>query len=201
MAGKILLSTAYLPPIEYFSLISGSSEIVIEKEENYIKQTYRNRCYILSSHGPQILSVPALLGTSHKTNVRDVRIDYSKRWQQVHIRALTAAYNSSPYFEYYFDDLLKIISRNHNFLLDLNTELTYSVLKILKISKILHYTSEFLPVNYNSNDYRYHISPKKKSSYVKKEYMQVFNVENKFIPNLSIVDLIFNMGPDSPDYL
>jgi hypothetical protein len=201
MEGKILLSTAYLPPIEYFSVISGSSDIVIEKEENYMKQTYRNRCYILSSHGPQILSVPALLGTTHKTLVRDVRIDYSKRWQQVHIGALIAAYNSSPYFEYYFDDLLKTISRKHNFLLDINTELTYLILNILKINKTLSYTSDYLPANNDSSDYRYLISPKKKSSYIRKDYTQVFALENKFNPRLSIVDLIFNMGPDSLDYL
>jgi Mg2+/Co2+ transporter CorB len=201
MAGKILLSTAYIPPIEYFSLISGSSEIMIEKEENYIKQTYRNRCYILSSHGPQILSVPAILGTSHKTPVRDIRIDYSKRWQQVHIRALTAAYNSSPYFKYYFDDILKIISSNHIFLLDLNTELTYSVLNMLRINKKLQYTSEFLPVNKDTNDFRYRLMPKKKSSSAIKEYTQVFNIGNKFTTGLSVVDLIFNMGPDSFDFL
>ncbi len=201
MSGKILLSTAYLPPIEYFSLIANSPEILIEREENYRKQTYRNRCYILSSHGPQILSVPALLGPSRKTTVKDVRIDYSKRWQQVHLRALTAAYSSSPYYEYYFDTFAKIISGNHNFLLDLNTELTYSVMKMLRIHKGLQYTSHFLPVNINSEDFRYNITPKKKSMYILKEYTRVFNIDSNFSSNLSIVDLIFNMGPDSVDYL
>jgi hypothetical protein len=121
MEEKILVSTAYLPPVEYFSVISGADNILIEREENYIKQTYRNRCYILSAHGPQLLSVPVYLGSLHKTGIKDIRIDYSKRWQQVHLRAMTASYNSSPYFEFYFENFEKIILKNKNFLLDLNS--------------------------------------------------------------------------------
>ena len=129
MAGKILVSTAYLPPVEYFSLIHNADEVLIEREENYLKQTYRNRCYILSAHGPQVLSVPVYLGSFHKTPVKDIRIDYSKRWQQVHLRAMTASYRSSPFFEFYFEEIEKIISKNHEFLIDLNTELTEVILE------------------------------------------------------------------------
>ena len=96
MAGKILVSTAYLPPAEYFSLISHADEVLIEREENYLKQSYRNRCYILSAHGPQLLTVPVYLGSQHKTHIKDIRIDYSKRWQQIHLRAIIASYRSSP---------------------------------------------------------------------------------------------------------
>src|SRR5664280_2173516 len=123
MAGKILVSSAYLPPVEYFSLISQSAEALIEKEESYLKQSYRNRCYILSAHGPQMLSVPVYLGSLHKTLTKDIRIDYSKRWQQVHLGAFKSSYNSSPYYEFYFEIFDKIISQNHVFLLDLNMEL------------------------------------------------------------------------------
>jgi hypothetical protein len=137
MAGKILVSTAYLPPVEYFSLISKADEVFVEKEENYLKQSYRNRCYILSAHGPQILSIPVYLGSVHKTLTKDIRIDYSKRWQQVHSRALKASYSSSPYFEFYFESFDKIISKNHAFLLDLNMELIRSILKILKVHNII----------------------------------------------------------------
>jgi len=133
MAVKLLISTAYLPPVEYFSLISDAEEIFIEKEENYIKQSYRNRCYILSAHGPQMLSVPVYLGSVHKTLIKDIRIDYSKRWQQVHLRAMTASYNSSPYFEFYFESIEKIISANHEYLIDLNTALLEKIQQILKI--------------------------------------------------------------------
>lgn len=197
MAVKLLISTAYLPPVEYFSLISDAEEILVEKEENYIKQSYRNRCYILSAHGPQLLSVPVYLGSVHKTLIKDIRIDYSKRWQQVHLRAMTASYNSSPYFEFYFESIEKIISENHEFLIDLNMALTEKILQILKIKKSISWSSVFEPINNNTYDFRYKITPKKESSYIQKPYIQVFDTGNGFVPNLSIVDLIFNMGPDA----
>jgi hypothetical protein len=201
MPGNILLSTAYLPPVEYFYLISISDKVFVEREENYLKQTYRNRCYILSARGAQILSIPVYLGSLHKTRLKDIRIDYSKRWQQVHIRAMTASYNASPYFEFYFERFEKVILKNHQHLLDLNTELTELVLEILRIRKSVSYTSEFEPTEKKENDYRYRISPKYHSDFVMKEYFQVFNPDNRFIPGMSIIDLIFNMGPESGDYL
>jgi hypothetical protein len=201
MNGKILVSTAYLPPVEYFSVISRAHEIYIEREENYIKQSYRNRCYILSSHGRQLLSVPVYLGSLHKTPLKEIRIDYSKRWQQVHLRALTAAYNSSPYFQFYFENFEKTISKKIDFLIDLNSELTQTVLDILKLKTKLTCTSDFEPAGLGDNDYRYNISPKKQSEFTVKEYMQVFNNDGRFVQGLSIVDLIFNMGPEAVGYL
>jgi len=201
MNGKILVSTAYLPPVEYFSVISHAYEIYIEREENYIKQSYRNRCYILSAHGRQLLSVPVYLGSQHKTPLKEIRIDYSKRWQQVHLRALTAAYNSSPYFQYYFENFEKTITRKIDFLIDLNSELTQTVLDILKLKIKLTCTTDFEPAGFIDNDYRYNISPKKQSQFSVKEYMQVFNNNCRFVQGLSIVDLIFNMGPEAVGYL
>lgn len=201
MAGKILVSTAYLPPVEYFSLISQADEVLIEVEENYLKQSYRNRCYILSEHGPQLLSIPVYLGSQHKTPLKEIRIDYSKRWQQVHLKAITASYNSSPYFQFYFENIEKIISKKIDFLIDLNMELMESVLKMLKIKIGITYTTNFKPVGEAENDFRYKISPKKESQFFVKEYIQVFEICNCFVQGLSIIDLIFNMGPEAVDYL
>ena len=201
MAGKILLSTAYLPPVEYFSRIAHSDEVLIESEENYLKQSYRNRCYILSAHGPQLLSVPVYLGSQHKTRVKDTRIDYSKRWQQVHLRAITASYNASPYFQFYFENIEKIISMKTEFLFDMNLQLTETVLKMLKLNKKITYTSEFKPIGEADNDFRYKISPKEESRFEVKEYLQVFNSKNRFVQRLSIIDLIFNVGPEAGGYL
>jgi hypothetical protein len=201
MTGKSLVSSAYLAPVEYFSVISRANEISVEREENYLKQTYRNRFYILSAHGPQLLSVPVYLGSLHKTPIKDIKVDYSKRWQQVHLRAITASYNSSPYYEFYFEIVEKIISQNHQFLLDLNMELTLAVLEMLKIRKSLSYTTYFEPVMNNENDFRYKISPKNKSLFGLKRYSRVFNTDKNYIPGLSIIDLVFNMGPDALKYL
>ncbi len=201
MSGKILLSTAYLPPVEYFSFILQADEVYVEKEENYLKQSYRNRCYILSAHGPHLLSVPVYLGSLHKTPIKEIRIDYSKRWQQVHLRAITAAYGSSPFFQFYFEYIEKVISKKTEFLLDLNMELTESVLKMLNIKIKLLYTVEFEPAGGSENDLRYKISPKGSSLSASKEYLQVFKTSGQFVGGLSIIDLIFNTGPEAGDYL
>lgn len=201
MKRKILVSTAYLPPIEYFIAISRSDEVLVEREENYLKQTYRNRCYILSSHGTQLLSVPVYLGSIHKTLIKDIRIDYSKRWQQVHLRALTASYNSSPYFEFYFENIENVISKNHEFLIDMNMELTEVLLRILKLEKKISWTTVFEQEENCESDFRYKISPKKEPLFPAKKYFQVFNNSGIFYPRLSILDLIFNVGPEAENYL
>jgi hypothetical protein len=201
MTGKILVSTAYLPPVEYFSLFLYADEILIEKEENYLKQSYRNRCYILSPHGRQILSVPVYLGSQHKTPVKEIRIDYSKRWQQVHLGALTASYSSAPYFQYYFENIERIIAGKNEFLIDLNTELTALMMNMLKLDLRLSYTTDFQPEGSVENDYRYRISPKKPSRFAVREYLQVFKNSSGFVQPLSILDLIFNVGPEAVNYL
>jgi len=201
MAGKILISSAYLPPIEYFSLILQTDKVFIEREENYLKQTFRNRCYILSAHGQQILTVPVYLGSLHKTPVKNIRVDYSKRWQQVHLRAIIASYRSSPYFEFYFEELEKIILKNHEFLLDLNTELTESLQTILGMRKTISYTTLFEPVGEIENDFRYKITPKEESNFTSKEYLRVFDNSHKLVHGMSIIDLVFNMGPEAVNYL
>jgi hypothetical protein len=201
MPGKKLLSTAYLPPIEYFSHIADADEILIEREENYVKQSYRNRCYILSSNGPHLLTVPVYLGSFHKTPVKDIRIDYSKRWQQVHIGALKAAYTASPFFLFYFEEIEKIIHSRYDFLLDLNMNLLQTIMKMMNIDRKVLYTNEFLPVNNLTADLRYDITPQKKSSYIPKNYIRVFDHPEEYIKGLSVIDLLFNTGPDAVKYL
>jgi hypothetical protein len=200
MAGNILVSTAYLPPIEYFAHISGADNVCIEREENYLKQTYRNRCYILSANGPHALSIPVYLGSFHKTPIKEIRVDYSKRWQQVHLRAMAVSYNSSPYFEFYFEDIEKIILKNHEYLLDLNMELIETIIKMLKIRTEVSYSSKFEAIGDSEFDFRYRITPKEESKFIAKQYPQVFNNSGGFISNLSIVDLLFNKGLEAIDY-
>ena len=201
MAETVLVSTAYLPPVEYFSLLNETDTALIEKEENYTKQTYRNRCYILSASGVQLLTVPVLEGSFHKTAIKDIRIDYSKRWSQVHLGAISAAYRSSPYFDFYYDDIERIILTNPKFLLDLNYELLSFLTCTLKINVDIKHTSHFEPPLNNKNDYRYLISPKIARQYNAKQYCQTFTFASGFVPGLSIIDLLFNMGPDSILYL
>ncbi len=197
----VLLSTAYIPPIEYFYRISRAGEVLIEKQENFLKQTYRNRCYISSAGGIIPLTVPVYLGSFHKTPVRDIRIDYSKRWQQVHIRAIRSSYASAPFFMFYCEQLEKVILYNHKFLLDLNMELLNALLQIMKVDVPVSYTSEYLHPGEAENDFRYILSPKKRSLYEPKSYIQVFPSQGTQASHLSIIDLIFNTGPGATDFL
>lgn len=201
MPGTIFISSAYLPPVEYFSLMTDADIILVEREENYHKQTYRNRCCILSERGIQILTVPVYRGSSHKTPLKEIRIDYSKRWQQIHLGAIAASYGSSPYFEFYFEDFERIIIEKHELLLDINSRLTEAALRILGLNKSPGFTTSFIPPAKMKNDFRYTISPKNKYAHSSKEYTQVFNRNNEFIKGLSIIDLIFNMGPEAVNYL
>jgi hypothetical protein len=201
MKREIVLATAYLPPIEYFARIKESDEIYIEREENYLKQSYRNRCIIIAADKPQVLTVPVFLGSLHKTHIKDIRIDYSKRWQHVHLGALMSAYGSSPFFIHYYDIIEKIILGRHEYLLDLNMEFLNAAMKVLKLERRIAYTDEFQPAGNKPGDYRYSISPKIKSIYKPKEYIRVFGDHNQFIDGISIADLIFNAGPDASFYL
>jgi hypothetical protein len=202
MAENYLLSSAYFPPISYISIIYRADNVLIEKEENYLKQTYRNRCKILTANGPTVLTVPVLSGGQKKTCIKDIRIDYSKRWQQVHLRALTSAYSSSAFFEYFFDLVEKLISDKEKYLFDLNMKSLEIVLKILRITTPVECTNIFKPVCNDNQDFRYKISPKKIPAVTHlKEYYQVFGNKYGFISDLSVLDLIFNAGSDSNNYL
>lgn len=200
MPGEILLSTAYFPPAGYFSLIKNADIVLIEQMENYIKQTYRNRCKILASNGILNLSVPVMKGQQFKVQMKDIEIDYSKRWQQIHLRAMTSAYNRSPYFQFYSESIEKTVLKSFRFLLDLNDELLNKCLEFLNINKCILHTSFFQPDRGLEQDYRYRISPKKDTGFASRPYIQVFG-NNVFVADLSILDLIFNTGPEAADYL
>jgi hypothetical protein len=200
MPGEILLSTAYFPSAEYFSLIKNADKVFIEQHENYIKQTYRNRCKILTSNGVLKLSVPVMKGPGLKIQLKEIVIDYSKRWQQVHMGAITSAYSRSPYFQFYSDNLWKILLKNHRFLIDLNEELLNKCLEFLNINKCILHTSLFQPELELPEDFRYRISPKKGSGFTSRPYIQVFGY-SEFVGGLSILDLLFNMGPEAEGYI
>lgn len=201
MPGKILLSTAYLPPVDYFSLIQSAGEVFIEKKENYHKQSFRNRCYIISPDGPLLLSVPVLEGSRHKIPISEARIDYSKRWQQVHLRAISSSYRNSPYFEFYFEEFEEIIWYGYEYLWDLNEALLKTAAKIIGLGENIYHTTEFMKPLDQPLDFRYRITPGYRALCKSKSYIQVFQTGKGFVPNLSIIDLIFAAGPDASDFL
>ena len=133
---NILLSTAYLGPIEYFASMSNAKEVTIEKQEHYIKQTYRNRCLIATANGIQSLTIPVIKVNGNRTKIKDIQIAYSEKWQLLHWRAIVSAYNHSPYFLYNKDILEPFYFKEFKFLFDFNFQLLEELLGVLEIDKI-----------------------------------------------------------------
>ncbi len=131
---RIILSSAYLPSAQYISKINASSNILLEQHEHFVKQSYRNRCYILSANGPLCLSIPILHSNSVHTVVKDVKISYDFNWQKIHWKSIESGYRCSPFFEYYEDELSPFYKKNFSFLFDFNEQLLSLILKFLKIT-------------------------------------------------------------------
>ena len=200
---RVVLTTAYLAPVEYYVQLNIFPKVIIEKCDNYIKQTYRNRCIIASANGLQTLSIPIEKPDSLKCLTRDIRIAEHGNWQHLHWNAIVSAYNSTPFFEYYADDFLPFYEKKYNYLFDFNEELRSLISSLLDISPEIEYSKEYI-IGFESDelDLREKIHPKKKSYLSSfKPYYQVFENRYGFQPNLSIIDLLFNMGPEAVLYL
>jgi WbqC-like protein family len=208
MPGKAMLSTSYLGPVQYYSKFLLHREIVVEQCENYQKQSYRNRCCIYGANGSQCLVIPVSKGIDRKTPIREVTIDYSKPWQKIHWKSIESAYRLSPCFEFFEDELSGFYAKESHtkFLFDWNNRLTEVMLDLLKISANLTFTSVYEKTPADGADYRELIHPKKRLSrpdphYNSIPYQQVFDSKYGFIPNLSIIDLLFNEGNHARDVL
>ena len=197
-------STAYFPPIAYTASLIRHKTVAIEAKETFPKQTYRNRTEIATANGVMPLSIPVVRNNHSRTD--EVKIDYSDRWNIIHLRTLEAAYSASPFFLYYTDDIHSLLLRRHTWLIDLNEDILHWMLSCLKINCIDTLTTTWMPPSNSPNDYRFAFSPKRRISpeampHLHQPYYQVFADRHPFLPNLSTLDLIFNMGPDTLSYL
>lgn len=201
-----LLSSAYLGPVQYFTKFMIHPLQIIEGFDHYTKQTYRNRCHIMGANRILPLSIPVLKGQAHKTYVRDVRIDDRKKWQRLHWKSITSAYRRSPFFEFYMDEFAPYFERRFEFLFDFNAALLEVVLGDLDFEHNILYTDHFIdsPAE-NCADYREVVHPKRDLSadpfFVPVPYQQVFAERLGFGANLSIIDLLFNEGPNARNVL
>lgn len=238
----LLLSTAFFPPIEYFAILAecsiSNSPVFLDDRENYAKQSYRNRCRILTSQGAADLRVPIVHNGARK--ITEILVDYSTPWVRQTKYAIETAYSSSPFFEYYRDQLFAILDSHPATLWELNLALIRFFCAKIGINPTLHFgslphvgptlrlgsiphigpTLHLGPTAYadslpaipgeacastpslqQDSDYRERIHPKRESSYKGREYWQVFKEKTGFVPNLSIMDLLFNEGPESLSYL
>ena len=210
-----LLSTTYFGPVQWYQKLVSYDQVVIDPAEPFVKQTYRNRCVIATTHGPLSLTIPVVHGAAEETAtgggqekgpsadkplVRDIRISDHGNWRHLHWNALVSAYGESPFFEYYADDLRPFFERRWEFLYDFNMEITLKMCELLDISSPFRATPLQEGAEGAVVDFRTSIRPKRPlpdAEFVAKPYYQVFRAKHGFLPNLSILDLLFNMGNES----
>ncbi len=201
-----LLSTAYLGPVQYYTKLMKYKKVFIEAEENFQKQSYRNRCIILAANGILSLTIP-VTKDQPKVKTKDIKIDNSLNWQNQHWTSIESAYSSSPFFEFFMDDFQVFYEKKYQFLLDFNMEIQQFILHQLEIE-----TELALSTSYTGNapdcmtDFRETIHPKKRMQKRDQDfnphfYYQVFGDKFGFVPNLSIIDLLFNEGSNAENIL
>ena len=216
-----ILSTTYCGPVQWYQKLYRSDLVLMECHETFQKQTYRNRCVIATTNGPQTLTVPVERGTS--PFIRDIRISNPGNWRHQHWHALMSAYNESPFFDYYQDDFRPFFEKKYDFLYDFNMEICQKVCELIDIQPNIRHTEEYVKLRsvddgkiINSlsnlstcqlaklptelNDFRSSINPKHPvadAHFIPRRYYQVYERKHGFQPNLSIIDLLFNMGPES----
>jgi hypothetical protein len=195
----ILLPT-YFPSISQFVAIIQSDGITFETEDNYQKQTNRNRAYIYSPNGLQMLNIPIKHTQNLHQKTKDVKLETAFDWQKQHFKSLEVAYRTSPFFEFFEDEIQPIFTKKHTFLMDLNLETIDVVLKCLRLKNNYHKTTEYFHEVANYNDFR-NLANGKKDTSIFENYTQVFDHKHGFLNNLSILDLIFNEGKFALDYL
>jgi hypothetical protein len=203
MAGSatVLLSTSYFPPISYMAILAKHKDIIIEQMETYPKQTYRNRCEIMTSSGKLDLIVPVSKPSGNHTITKYVEISYREAWKQHHWKSIRTAYRSSPYFNYYADLIHPLFITKDKYLIELNFKVLTLLNKIIGINTTFSFTEDYIKDNEGIMDLRMKMKPGKMVVSDLKEYPQVFSHKSGFIKDLSVLDLIFNIGPESKGYL
>ncbi len=192
----------YLPPVAFFTeLLQHKNSFLIEQKEHFPKQTYRNRAQICSPDGALTLVVPVEKGSKNHRIIKDVKISYDFNWQRLHWLSLECCYRSSAYFEYYEMDFAPFYQeKKYGFLFDYNEALLQLLLKLMKLKLKINYSNDY-EADVKGADFRRNINPKLAYNFEQKQYFQVFDDRNGFLKNLSVVDLLFNQGPNALNYL
>ena len=197
-----ILCSTYFGPIQWYQKLNRYDECIIERYDNFIKQTYRNRCVIATTNGVQTLSVPVEKYDGLKCPMRDIRISDHGNWRHLHWNALLSAYGESPFFEFYADDIRPFFERRWDYMFDFNMEITLKICELLDIQPDIRITNEYCAGT--PDDFRDTIRPKHPltdDSFQPRRYYQVYSQKYGFQPNMSILDQLFNEGNEAVLYL
>ena len=198
-----LFIPTYFSPISQYSEIIKSDSISFEMQDNFQKQSYRNRCYIYNSNGKQLLNIPLKnknKGTSERKKTKDMLVENNVPWQEHHLKSLQTAYRTSPFYEFYEDDLLSIFTKKYTFLQDVNIDTFLFISDALQINHQYSKTKEYI-LEENKDDFRKLADTKKQPKQSQKSYIQMFDDKHGYIDNLSTLDLLFMEGPNAISYL
>jgi len=195
-----LLYPTYLPNIASYIVMAQSGACVFEICDSYQKQTYRNRCYIYGANGKLSLNIPVHYTQKNRQSTKKIQIENSSKWQSTHWKSIESAYKTSPFFEFYEDELKILFENPQEFLLDFNLECIAVINSCIGFEPVITYTEQFCKTNLES-DYRFMVNARKESKIETNPYIQVFQEKHGLIMNLSILDLLFNEGPNTLNYL
>jgi len=204
MQNNLLIELHYLGSVDYFQMLLNAESICFESQEHYLKGSYRNRMHIATPQGVMRLSIPLVKGKNSQTPIRDVCIAYDENWQLQHWRGIKAAYGKSPFFEFYSDELKAFYDKKTKFLFDWNWALFEWIRETMALELSGTFSMEYTKHGEHPNDYRNRFLPKSEiqlPSSNSKRYSQVFEDKTGFLPNLSIIDLLFCTGPEALLYL
>lgn len=198
---KIVIHPTYFPNIAHFVAMVKADEVFFEMDDNFLKQTYRNRTYIFGANGKLGLNIPVIHSQKNRQKYRDVKIFNEEKWQNHHWKSLLSAYRTSPFFEYYEDELQHLFTDKTDFLLDFNLKCFEVISDCLQLDINTSKTETYQKDFDDKTDFRYLVNAKKESAQKFDTYTQVFTNKHGFIPNLSVLDLLFNEGPNALNYL
>lgn len=200
---EILLHPSYFGPISQFVAVAQSEKLIFEKEDNYQKQTYRNRMYIYGANGKLSLNIPIKHTGQKKQHkkYKEVKIENDFHWQKQHWKSLQSAYRTSPFFEFYEDEFKPLYSKKYAFLMDFNLKCFQLTLECLQLERKIEETQDYFRKPENMNDGRFLVNAKLKENPIFEAYTQVFESKMGYLNNLCILDLLFNEGPNALNYL
>lgn len=198
---NIIIHPTYFPNIAHVAAMVKAEHVVFEADDNFLKQTYRNRAYIYGANGKLALNIPVIHSQKNRQKYRDVKIFNEEKWQSLHWKSLLSAYKTSPFFEYYQDELKPLFEIKANYILDFNLKCFEVICDCLQLELSTSKTKIFNKIVDNKIDFRHLVHAKKEKPQSFKTYTQVFSNKHGFISNLSILDLLFNEGPNALNYL